>query len=49
MSWQFLQGTLALGSEKDWVSDELYEGSSTAATEFELPIKEFPAEVNARR
>ncbi len=40
-----MQGTLALGSEKDWVSDGLYEGSSTAATEIDFPVKDFPAEV----
>lgn len=28
-----VQGTLALGSEEDWVSDGLYEGSSMAASD----------------
>lgn len=39
-----LKGTLALGSEEDWVSDGLYEGSSTAATEIS-PEELFPPEV----
>eukprot|EP00752_Nemacystus_decipiens_P004848 g4411.t1 len=38
-----VKGTMALGSEEDWVSDGLYEGSSTAATEI-LPGRSFPAE-----
>ena len=35
---------MALGSEEDWVSDGLYEGSSTAATEI-LPGQSFPTKV----
>eukprot|EP00903_Cladosiphon_okamuranus_P017705 g16304.t1 len=38
-----VKGTMALGSEEDWVSDGLYEGSSAAATEI-LPGQSFPAE-----
>ncbi|CAM9461228.1 unnamed protein product [Pylaiella littoralis] len=41
--FRYSRGTLALGSEEDWVSDGLYEGSSTAATEIS-PEELFPPE-----
>lgn len=39
------QETLALGSEDDWVSEGLYEGSSKAGSEMP-PEEDFPSEVH---
>lgn len=39
---------MALGSEEDWVSEGLYDGSSKAASDV-LPEEDFPSQVDTVR